>query len=133
MAVEPFYLRETGGTPPPSLVRFRNFFKSESITSELPEKFSRFFRVTDSQPHIEIARFDWLSFSRTLKSSQLVQYLHPTREFYWLMPNMCEVFEGQNSVTTNRTVLPRIKKVINRQIITQNTNCHQVATTKLKS
>ena len=48
-------------------------------------------------------------------------------------PNMCEVFEGQNGVTTNRTVLPGIEKVINRQIITKNTKCHQVAKTNLKS
>ena len=87
------------------------------------EETNRQSRSTIWQAIWQILHSDWLCGLPLLSFGQLKAH----------GPNMFEVFEGQYGVTTNRTVLPGIEKVINRQIITQNTNCHQVATTKFKS
>ena len=55
-------------------------------------------------------------------------------ELIWFINGETNInYLNENGVTTNRTVLPGIEKVINRQIITKNAKCHQVATTNLKS
>ena len=58
LAVESFYLRETGGTLPPSLVRFRNFFTFGSIFDENKTKkmFSRSVSLIDCS-RLQIKKF----------------------------------------------------------------------------